>query len=280
MDETLPQVGSQRSDLDALKDGAAMMAQAGNRVAALTLLWAAAAIDPIDLTVHRRLAALLAHGGDIDAAADEYARYIEFLLPLGEVGRATAELAYGANMLGGHPSLQQASEKIIVAVRAIVAKPQIEAPTLDEIDRIVALPAMPPAPTTLPYVAPHLLAKVPFRYCVHKDSDRYWLQLEGGTSDAVPTAVRMLNAKDDVVETRICLPLQPTDERHARVVGDPEQRSVAWVVIGVPDEVAAALDAGRPSTYSFQAKVADEWLSLDLADTGCRHGQTRARSAS
>lgn len=279
MDETLPSVGGQRSDLDALKDGAAMMAQAGNRVAALALLWAAAAIDPIDLTVHRRLAALLAHGGDVDGAADEYARYIEFLLPLGEVGRATAELAYGANMLGGHPTLQQVSEKVIDAVRAVVAKPVIT-PSTESIDHLVAMPAMPPAPTKLPFVAPRLLPKVPFRYCVHKDGGRYWLQLEGGTEDAVPTAVRMLNARDDVVETRICLPLQPTDERHARIVSDPEQRSVAWVVIGIPDEVAAALDAGRPSTHTFQAKVADEWLSLDLADTGCRHGQTNARSAS
>jgi hypothetical protein len=64
------------------------------------------------------------------------------------------------------------------------------------------------------------------------------------------------------------------------MVGDPEQRGVAWVVIGIPDDVAAALDAGRPSTHRFQAKVADEWLSLELADTGCRHGQTSARSAS
>lgn len=279
MDETLPQVASQRSDLDALKDGAAMMAQAGNRVAALALLWSAAAIDPIDLTVHRRLAALLAHGGDIDGAADEYARYIEFLLPLGEVGRATAELAYGANMLGGHPALQGASEKIITALRAIVAKPQV-APSTPEIDRIIALPAMPPAPTGLPFVAPRLLPKVPFRYCVHKDDDRYWLQLEGGTEDVVPSAVRMLDARENVVQTRICLPLASTDERHARIVSDPETRTVAWVVIGIPDEVAAALDAGRPSTHTFQAKVGEDWLSLDLLDTGCRHGQSRSRSAS
>jgi len=279
VDETLPQVGAQRSDLDALKDGAAMMAQAGNRVAALALLWSAAAIDPVDLTVHRRLAALLAHGGDVDGAADEYARYIEFLLPLGEVGRATAELAYGATMLGGHPALQVASEKIIEAVRALVAQPQIE-PATPEIDRIVSLPAMPAAPTSLPFVAPRLLPKVPFGYCVHKDDDRYWLQLEGGNADVVPSAVRMLDDRENVVQTRVCLPLAASDERHARIVSDPEMRTVAWVVIGIPDEVAVALDAGRPSTHAFQAKVGDDWLALDLVDTGCRHGQNRSRSAS
>ena len=46
-----------RSDLDALKEGAAMLTQAGNRVAALALMWSAVAIDPTDLGGHRRLAA-------------------------------------------------------------------------------------------------------------------------------------------------------------------------------------------------------------------------------
>jgi hypothetical protein len=278
MDETLPQVAGQRSDLDALKDGAAQMAQSGNRVAALALLWAAAAIDPIDLTVHRRLAAILAHGGDFDAAADEYARYIEFLLPLGELGRATAELQYGTSMLGGHSALTDASNKIIEAVKALVAQPAMT-PSTESIDRIVALPGMPPAPTTIPFVAPRLLPKVPFSYCVHTDGDRHWLQLEGGASDVVPTAVRMLDANEEVVETRLCLPLEPGDERHARV-SDLATRSVAWVVIGLPEDVATALDAGETPTHTFQANVGEEWVALDLHDTGCRHGRTRARSAS
>src|SRR5437762_13534801 len=74
-----------RSDLDALKDGAAMLTQAGNRVAALALMWSAVAIDPTDLAAHRRLAAMLANSGDLDGAANEYARYIEFMLPIGDV---------------------------------------------------------------------------------------------------------------------------------------------------------------------------------------------------
>ena len=115
-----PARGPNRSDLEALKDGAAMMIQAGNRVAAMALLWSAVAIDPTDLASHRRLAATMAHGGDIDGAADEYARYIEFMLPLGEVGRATLELSYGASQLGGHPKLHEAAEKIVTAVRSIV----------------------------------------------------------------------------------------------------------------------------------------------------------------
>ena len=99
-----------RSDLDALKDGAAMLTQAGNRVAALAVMWSAVAIAPTDLGAHRRLAAMLANAGDIDGAANEYARYIEFMIPLGDVARATMELAYGSKVLGNHAALHQAAE--------------------------------------------------------------------------------------------------------------------------------------------------------------------------
>src|SRR5256886_7707388 len=100
------------SDLDALKEGAAMLTQAGNRVAALALMWSAVAIDPTDLGAHRRLPAMLANSGDVDGAANEYARYVEFLLPLGELPRAAMELAYGAQMLGGHQALHDAAAEI------------------------------------------------------------------------------------------------------------------------------------------------------------------------
>src|SRR5205814_2324487 len=68
-----------RSDLDALKDGATMLTQAGNRVAALAVMLSAVAIAPTDLGAHQRLAAMLQHAGDIAGPANEYARYIEFM---------------------------------------------------------------------------------------------------------------------------------------------------------------------------------------------------------
>ena len=145
-----PEDGRNRSDIEALKEGAAMLTQAGNRVAALALMWSAVAIDPLDLGAHRRLAAMLANAGDIEGAANEYARYIDFLLPVGELPRATMELAYGATMLGGHMALIEAAEKIATAVRALVPAPA----------EIASLPA------------PRLLPKVPFRFCVHDDGDR------------------------------------------------------------------------------------------------------------
>jgi len=292
--ESTPRSGPSRSDLDALKDGAAMMIQAGNRVAAMALLWSAVAIDPTDLAAHRRLAATLAHGGDIDGAADEYARYIEFMLPLGEVGRATLELAYGASMLGGHPALHEAAEKIVTAVRAIVpptnmaiapSAPVMEptapvmTPSAPVIDAVA--PTMSPAAPTMGPAAPmrpRLLPKVPFRFCLHGDGDRHWMQMEGGTAALVPDAVRVIDANENVVETRLCIPLEPGEKGHARMLDD-RTPAVAWVVVGVPSGVVAAFDAGRPTSYGFQAKVGGDWLSLDLADTGCRIGRARPKLA-
>src|SRR5439155_626816 len=94
-----------------------MLVKAGNRIAAIALLWSAIAIEPLDLGAHRRLAAMLANAGDPDGAANEYARYIDFVLPTGDVGRAAAELSYGATMLGGHPALHEAAEQIALAFR-------------------------------------------------------------------------------------------------------------------------------------------------------------------
>jgi hypothetical protein len=247
-----------RSDLDALKDGAAMLTQAGNRVAALAVMWSAVAIAPTDLGAHRRLAAMLANAGDLDGAANEYARYIEFMIPIGDIGRATMELAYGARVLGGHPALHEAAEKLITAVRAIVPG-----------DLAVAAPSLP---------LPRLLPKVPFRFCIHDDGDRHWMQLEGGSSDLVPSAVRLLDRNDEVVETRRFIPLAAGQKGHAKIV-EGEPNGVAWVVLGISDEVVAALDAGKPSPYRVEAKVGDEWISTVLVDTGCRIGRRPSKVA-
>ncbi len=281
-----PETGPNRSDLDALKDGAAMMIQAGNRVAAMALLWSAVAIDPTDLASHRRLAATLASGGDINGAAEEYARYIEFMLPLGEVGRATLELSYGSSMIGGHRALHEAAEKIVTAVRSIVPPtnaaispiaPGVRpaAPTM----RPLAPSLVPSAPSVAaPLPSPRLLPKVPFRFCIHADGDRHWMQLEGGIADLVPVAVRVIDTNENVIETRLCIPLAAGDKGHAPA-DENAAPGVAWVVVGIPNDVVAAIDAGKPSPYGFQAKVGEDWLSLELADTGCRLGRTRAKSA-
>src|SRR6267378_4653312 len=84
---------SRMREVEALCDGAALLNRGGNRIAALALLWAAVAVDPTGVTPHRRLAAMLANAGDVDAAADEYERFIEFVVKQGQVRRAADELA-------------------------------------------------------------------------------------------------------------------------------------------------------------------------------------------
>ena len=246
-----------RSDLDALKDGATMLTQAGNRVAALAVMWSAVAIAPTDLGAHRRLAAMLANAGDIDGAANEYARYIEFMIPIGDVGRATMELAYGAKVFGSHPALHEAAEKLVTAVRGLVP------------GDVVAGPSLP---------MPRLLPKAPFRFCIHDDGDRHWMQLEGGTAELVPSAVRLLDRNDEVVEMRKFIPLAAGQKGHAKIV-EGEPSGVAWVVLGVGDEVVAALDAGAPSPYRVEANVGEEWISTVLVDTGCRIGRRPSKVA-
>ena len=125
---------------------------------------------------------------------------------------------------------------------------------------------------------PRLLPKAPFRFCIHDDADRHWLQLEGGTADLIPTAVRLLDPRDEVVETRKFIPLAAGQKGHARII-EGEPNGVAWVVLGINDEVVAALDAGRPSPYRVEAKVGDEWISTVLVDTGCRIGRKALKVA-
>jgi hypothetical protein len=199
---------------------------------------------------------MLANAGDLDGAANEYARYIEFLLPVGDVARATMELSYGAKMLGGHTALREAAEKIAAAIRALV-------PAFAE-------------PEALP--TPRLLPMVPFRFCIHDDGELHWAQLEGGTSDLVPSAVRLLDGNDEVLETRRCIPLAEGQKGHAPLE-DGAAPGIAWVVLGIPAEVVAALDGGARTAFRFEAKVGDEWLSARLTDTGCRIGRKTRKVA-
>jgi hypothetical protein len=118
-------------DVAALCDGAAMLSKAGNKVASLALLWAAVGIAPTDFIAHRRLAAALTNSGDVDAAAEEYARYVEFALKLGDVQRAALELAYGRATLGDVPALRNAGAVSVQLgdIVPLLAPPRAALPT-------------------------------------------------------------------------------------------------------------------------------------------------------
>ena len=103
---------SSNVEVDALCRGAAVLSREDNRIAARALLWAAVAIDPQNFVAHRRLAAALLNGEDVDAAAEEYARFIELLLK-DDVHRAAAELAYARSFLGDMPQLRPAADHLV-----------------------------------------------------------------------------------------------------------------------------------------------------------------------
>ena len=122
-----PPPASTGPDVLALLDGARTVSRDGNRVAAIALLWSAVAIAPTHLTAHRRLAAALANAGDRHAAADEYARFVEFALKARDVERARMELAYGLALLGPEPALTGAAARLRPALD-LRAPAALEAP--------------------------------------------------------------------------------------------------------------------------------------------------------
>ena len=77
-----------------LLDGGAAVAKAGQRASAIGLYRDATALDPQDLTAHRRLAAALTLAGEPGTSAAEYVRYIEAALLLGAKERARVEAEF------------------------------------------------------------------------------------------------------------------------------------------------------------------------------------------
>jgi len=77
-----------------LLDGGAAVAKAGQRASAIGLYRDATALDPQDLTAHRRLAAALKLAGEPGTSAAEYVRFIEAALLLGAKERARGEAQF------------------------------------------------------------------------------------------------------------------------------------------------------------------------------------------
>ncbi|MEA2661548.1 MAG: hypothetical protein QOH08_1120 [Chloroflexota bacterium] len=273
-----PEASARRADLERLTEGASLLMQHGNRVAALAVLWAAVAIDPVDHGVHRRLAATLAAGGDLEGAAHEYARYVEFLLPRGELELATAELHYAAQTLGQVQKLTDAVVRVkaqlpelLEASRQRVAP--IAAPTIERHDPVeVRRPAIDPTVVQLPVAHAN---RATFYTCLHDDGEAAWLQLEGGTDDVQPEKVRLVRG-EEVLETRRCIPMPAGRKSHARPDGD----SKLWVVLRAPEEMLRAIDRDEGDEYAVEALVNGEWLAVDLEDTGCRFGMKRRETRS
>jgi hypothetical protein len=271
-----PNEGDRRADLEQLKEGAALLAQNGNRVAALAVLWAAVAMDPVDQSVHRRLAAALASGGDLDGAAHEYVRYIEFLLPRGELELATAELHYAAQTLGRVQKLTDAVVRVKAQLPELLEQSRqrvepIAEPTAERHDEVNPWTVAETKVVQLPVAHQ---TRVVFHTCLHDDGEAAWLQLEGGTDKVVPDKVRLM-FRDEILETRRCIPMHGR-KSHARPDGD----SKVWVVLRAPEEMLRAIDRDEGDGYRVEALVTGEWLAVNLEDTGCRFGMQRRETRS
>ncbi len=239
------EMSDRSADLEQLKEGAALLAQHGNRVAALAVLWAAVAIDPVDHSVHRRLAATLASGGDLDGAANE----------LGRVQPLVDAVATMAKQL---PALLETARER----RGPIATPTVE------MHEQLAMPA--PVADQVVHLPIKHATRVTFYTCLHDDGEAAWFQLEGGTDEVLPEKVRLLRGSA-VLETRRSIPMPAGRKSHAR----PDGESKVWVVLRAPEEMLRAIDRDEAEDYTVEALVNGEWLAVDLEDTGCRFGMKR-----
>jgi hypothetical protein len=268
-----PHEGERRADLEQLKEGAALLAQHENRVAALAVLWAAVAMDPADQTFHRRLAAALASDGDLESAATEYVRYTELLLARDDLELAIAELDYAAQTLGRVQELTDAVVRVTAQLSQLLRRSRqrvepVAAPTTELHDAVEAWTG-PDGEKVVQLPIVHQ-TRVVFHTCLHDDGEAAWLQLEGGTDEVLPDQVRLVH-RDDVLETRRCIPMPAGRKSHARPDGD----SKLWVVLRAPEEMLRAIDRDEGDGYRVEALLNGEWLKVDLEDTGCRFGMKR-----
>lgn len=273
-----PNEGDRHADLEQLKEGAALLAEHGNRVAALAMLSAAVAMDPADQSVHRRFADALASGGDLDGAAHEYVRYVECLLPRGELERATAELHYAAQTLGRVQKLADAVVRVKAQLPELLERSRqrvepIAEPTTELHDEVKPWTA--PAESNVVQLPVAHQTRVVFYACLHDDGEAAWLQLEGGTDEVLPDKVRLM-FHDEILETRRCIAMPAGRTSHAR----PDSDSKVWVVLRAPEEMLRAIDREEGEGYRIEALLKGEWVAVDLEDTGCRFGMKRRETRS
>ena len=126
-----------------LLDGGAAVAKSGQRAAAIGLYRDATALDPNDLTAHRRLAAALTLAGEPGTAAAEYVRYIQSALLLGAKERARLEAQFALERLPASGELARIARTLGLDV---VEPP----PVADAVPAREAVPARAAATATPP----------------------------------------------------------------------------------------------------------------------------------
>ena len=154
------ELGDRSAALGTLRDGAAALSRAGERAVAIDLLREAIAMDPLDLSAHRRLASSFALGGDVAAAAEEYVRFANAEIAAGDPDRAKLEASYALETLGEIPALHELARTVglqLRTVRRLAPEPEAVArdlgpavePTIEPITEAAAAEPVwsPPEPT-------------------------------------------------------------------------------------------------------------------------------------
>jgi thioredoxin-like negative regulator of GroEL len=124
-----------------LLDGGAAVAKAGQRTGAIGLYRDATALDPQDLTAHRRLAAALMLADDRNAATAEFVRYIQAALLLGSRERARLEAQFALERVPH-------SSELVKVARTVGLDVEEPMPTAAEAHEPTPAPA--PAAETVP----------------------------------------------------------------------------------------------------------------------------------
>ena len=125
------ELGDRAAALATLREGAAALSKVGDRTLAIDLLREAVGLDPLDLAVHRRLAAALALAGDVGASAAEYVRFSQAEQSAGDHDRARLEATYALETLGEIPALHELARSLGLGLRTVRAEdrlPEAHAP--------------------------------------------------------------------------------------------------------------------------------------------------------
>jgi hypothetical protein len=98
---------------------------------------------------------------------------------------------------------------------------------------------------------------IPFRWAMHNDRYGTNLELECGITSRRPTRIRLVDGDGKVVITSGS-PMWSEDGRPSFTMARP------------PVDLLTALEAGRETTYHFEALADYEWRSVRLEDSGVR----------
>lgn len=250
------------SALRMLLDGGAAVAKAGQRAGAIGLYRDATALDPQDLTAHRRLAAALMLTGDQGAAAAEYVRYVQAAQLLGSRERARSEAEYALERLPGAPELTKIARALGIEVeeRAPVPEPAPAAAAPAEYPRTEAAPISRPWRILAPAATEAESAReapasdaVPIAHVAPADP---WTQVSDAASGAVsdPQAITLGGTESD----------PPSDDADSQAV---EAAAARYLAKRDPRGGAAALEAARRYIADGRNDAASDLL-LQLIASG------------